>query len=87
MTFPHPALRAPLSREERGTSPDFHKYCIAVVVPCYRVEREIQSVLRMVPSYIKHIIVVEILAIQLLLSAIEIDLRSVPTEPTSNSLK
>ncbi|HEX9333074.1 MAG TPA: glycosyltransferase family 2 protein [Anaerolineales bacterium] len=59
MTFPHPALRAPLSREERGTSPDFHKYCIAVVVPCYRVEREIQSVLRMVPSYIKHIIVVD----------------------------
>ncbi len=35
------------------------KYCIAAVLPCYRVEREIQSVLRAVPAYIKHIIVVD----------------------------
>ena len=35
------------------------KYCIAAVLPCYRVEREIQSVLQAVPAYIKHIIVVD----------------------------
>ena len=35
------------------------KYCIAAVIPCYRVEREIQSVLQAVPAYIKHIIVVD----------------------------
>ncbi|MGZ9235517.1 MAG: glycosyltransferase family 2 protein [Anaerolineales bacterium] len=29
------------------------------MIPCYRVEREIQSVLRTIPSYIKHIIVVD----------------------------
>ena len=34
-------------------------YCIAAVIPCYRVEREIQSVLQTVPSYIHHIIVVD----------------------------
>ena len=41
------------------TEPDFHKYCIVAVVPCYRVEREIQSVLQEVPSYIEHIVVVD----------------------------
>jgi len=41
------------------TEPDFHKYHIAAVIPCYRVEREIQSVLQTIPSYIKHIIVVD----------------------------
>ena len=35
------------------------KHCIAAVIPCYRVEKEIQSVLQMIPSYIKHIIVVD----------------------------
>src|SRR5512138_9444 len=39
--------------------PDIHNYCIAAVIPCYRVEREIQSVLRAVPGYIRHIIVVD----------------------------
>ncbi|HSB00570.1 MAG TPA: glycosyltransferase family 2 protein [Anaerolineales bacterium] len=39
--------------------PDYRTYCIAAVIPCYRVEREIQSVLRAVPAYIKHIIVVD----------------------------
>lgn len=35
------------------------QYKIAAVIPCYRVEREIQSVLRGIPKYIKHIIVVD----------------------------
>jgi glycosyltransferase involved in cell wall biosynthesis len=38
---------------------DFQKYNIAAVIPCYRVEREIQSVLDAVPSYIQHVIVVD----------------------------
>jgi dolichol-phosphate mannosyltransferase len=38
---------------------DLRKYNIAAVIPCYRVEREIQSVLCAVPRYIKHIIVVD----------------------------
>lgn len=37
----------------------FRKYNIAAVIPCYRVEREIQSVLCAVPRYVKHIIVVD----------------------------
>jgi dolichol-phosphate mannosyltransferase len=41
------------------TEQELHKYCIAAVVPCYRVEREIQSVLQAIPSYIKHILVVD----------------------------
>lgn len=41
------------------TEPQFYKYCVAAVLPCYRVEREIQSVLQTIPSYIKHIIVVD----------------------------
>jgi len=41
------------------TEPDFHKHCIVAVIPCYRVEREIQSVLQEVPSYIEHIVVVD----------------------------
>ena len=53
MTLPH------LSQGERGISSDFHKYAIVAVIPCYRVEREIQSVLQAVPSYIKHIVVVD----------------------------
>ena len=53
MTLPH------LSQGERGISSDFHKYSIIAVIPCYRVEREIQSVLQAVPSYIKHIVVVD----------------------------
>ena len=38
---------------------DFRKYDIAAIIPCYRVESEIQSVLCAVPRYIKHIIVVD----------------------------
>ena len=41
------------------SSPDFRKYNIAAVIPCYRVEKEIQSVLSAIPNYIKHIIVVD----------------------------
>jgi len=41
------------------TEPDYHKHCIVAVIPCYRVEREIQSVLQEVPAYIKHIVVVD----------------------------
>ena len=41
------------------STPNFQKYNIAVVIPCYRVEREIQPVLQGLPKYIKHIIVVD----------------------------
>ena len=41
------------------TKPDFRKHNIAAVIPCYRVETEIESVLRALPRYIKHIIVVD----------------------------
>jgi dolichol-phosphate mannosyltransferase len=56
MTEPHPY---PLPPGEMGTPTDFHKHSIVAVIPCYRVEREIQSVLQEVPSYIKHIVVVD----------------------------
>jgi glycosyltransferase involved in cell wall biosynthesis len=36
-----------------------YQHCIAAVIPCYRAEREIQSVLQTIPVYIKHIIVVD----------------------------
>jgi glycosyltransferase involved in cell wall biosynthesis len=42
-----------------GDSNQVEKYCIAAVIPCYRVEKEIQSVLGTIPAYIKHIIVVD----------------------------
>jgi len=35
------------------------KYDIAVVIPCYRVEREVNSVIASLPRYVKHIIVVD----------------------------
>ena len=54
---PAGALRSPPKRE--GYLNQFERYCIAAVIPCYRVEREIQSVLQAVPAYIKHIIVVD----------------------------
>jgi len=37
----------------------FSQHKIAVVIPAYRVEREIESVLRGLPPYIQHIIVVD----------------------------
>ncbi|WKZ47000.1 MAG: glycosyltransferase family 2 protein [Anaerolineales bacterium] len=56
MIHPHPL---PLSRREKGILPDFKKYNIVVVVPCYRVEREIQTVLQGIPKFVKRIIVVD----------------------------
>jgi dolichol-phosphate mannosyltransferase len=53
MTLPH---SHPL---EKGTFPEFEKHSIVAVIPCYRVEKEIQSVLQEAPSYIKQIIVVD----------------------------
>jgi glycosyltransferase involved in cell wall biosynthesis len=44
---------------EEGESSHFQRYCIAAVIPCYRVERDIESVLGRIPAYIKHIIVVD----------------------------
>ncbi len=38
---------------------DLKKYRIAAIIPAYRVERDIESVLKGLPSYIKHIIVVD----------------------------
>ena len=38
---------------------DFSDYQIAAVVPAYRVEQQIESVLCGLPSYIKHVIVVD----------------------------
>jgi glycosyltransferase involved in cell wall biosynthesis len=40
-------------------STHFHKYNIAAVVPAYHVERNIVSVLRALPAYLRHIIVVD----------------------------
>jgi dolichol-phosphate mannosyltransferase len=41
------------------SSLDFRNYSIAAVIPCYRVEKEIQAVLCALPDYVKHIIVVD----------------------------
>ncbi len=38
---------------------DFRKYNITAVIPCYRVEREVQAVLHGLPKYVQHIIVVD----------------------------
>ena len=51
----------PLAPPPRGEG-DLHvleKHCLAAVIPCYRVETKIQSVLELIPFYIKHIIVVD----------------------------
>ena len=56
MTSPQPVL---LSEKELRGSPDLHQHCIAAVIPCYRVEGEIKSVLQSVPAYVRHIIVVD----------------------------
>lgn len=37
----------------------FSRFKIAVVIPAYRVERDIQAVLRGIPSYVRAIIVVD----------------------------
>lgn len=38
---------------------EFVNYNIAIVIPAYRVEREIQNVLRELPGFVRHIIVVD----------------------------
>ena len=38
---------------------DFHKYNIAAVIPCYRVDQEIAQVLTGLPQYLKYVIVVD----------------------------
>jgi dolichol-phosphate mannosyltransferase len=38
---------------------NFHKYNITVVIPAYHVERNIESVLRELPAYLRYIIVVD----------------------------
>ena len=43
----------------QGNAVEFQRYTIAAVIPCYRVEREIQSVLQTIPTYIRHVIVVD----------------------------
>ena len=54
------AFQNSLERDQgEGESNEFHKYRIAAVIPCYRVEREIQSVLGSIPAYIRQIIVVD----------------------------
>ena len=57
--LPLPQGRSAVSQGERGIALDFHSRCVAAVIPCYRVERDIQSVLQTVPPYIKFIIVVD----------------------------
>ncbi len=42
-----------------ASRPDLAQYQIAAVVPAYRVEREIEAVLCSLPSYLKHVIVVD----------------------------
>lgn len=38
---------------------DFQKYCVAAVIPAYRVENEIDAVLSGLPRYLRHILVVD----------------------------
>lgn len=38
---------------------DFHKYSIAAVIPCYRVEREIVAVIAGLPDFVKYVIVID----------------------------
>ena len=52
---PRPSPPAPLPVGEGR----FDEYCIAAVIPCFRVEREIQSVLKTIPHYMRYIIVVD----------------------------
>lgn len=43
----------------KSPSSNLRNFDIAAVIPCYRVEREITSVIASLPRYIKHIIVVD----------------------------
>src|SRR5687768_13570823 len=46
-------------RSVKSPITDFRKYNIAVVIPCYRVEREINQVITNLPRYLKYIIIVD----------------------------
>lgn len=46
-------------RSAKSPTADLRKHNIAVVIPCYRVEREINNVIANLPRYLKHIIVVD----------------------------
>lgn len=53
-----PSPIAPITRIVASVT-EYRRYGIAAVIPCYRVEREVQSVLRNIPGFVKHIIVVD----------------------------
>lgn len=53
------ALNTALSKRGERDFVESNKYSVAAVIPCYRVEREIQSVLQGIPPYIKFVIVVD----------------------------
>lgn len=61
MTLSHSALHPDgrTSQRERAILSSLRKYNIVAVIPCYRVERQIQAVLKGIPGYIRHIIVVD----------------------------
>ena len=52
-------LKRAAKRSETPSNMDLRRYAIAVVIPCYRVEREIDTVITNLPGYLKHIIVVD----------------------------
>jgi len=52
-------IYAMLSNVTKPAQPNFTDYNIVVVIPCYRVEKEIAQVIVSLPDYIKHIIVVD----------------------------
>ncbi|HJS17472.1 MAG TPA: glycosyltransferase family 2 protein [Anaerolineales bacterium] len=56
MISPHASS---IPRLDRNEQPDLRNYNIAVVIPCYRVEKQIQSVLRTIPPYVQQIVVVD----------------------------
>jgi glycosyltransferase involved in cell wall biosynthesis len=48
-----------MPKPEHAEHPDFYGYNICVVIPSYRVERQIHAVLQEIPDYIRHIILVD----------------------------
>lgn len=43
----------------KHTNIDFHKHNIAVVIPCYGVEQDINPVIASLPKYLRHVIIVD----------------------------
>jgi glycosyltransferase involved in cell wall biosynthesis len=52
-------LKRAAKRSETSSNIDLRRYAIAAVIPCYRVETEINAVLTSLPRYLKYIIVVD----------------------------